>query len=175
DKGVPAGGRGGGGGRRGRDPGGRQAGAGEGGPAAGAAGGQPGPRAGPAMTTRITDSALYGHLWGTAEARAVLGEQGRLRGWLEVLAALARAQAAAGVIPPDAAALISESALSRVDLAYAAEQTRQSSHSMLGLIRALQQVLPPAAREYVYVGATVQDITDTATAVSQRRIGGIAW
>src|SRR5215471_3709085 len=127
------------------------------------------------MTTRITDSALYGYLWGTAEARAILGEEGRLRGWLEVLTALARAQADAGVIPPDAAALISESALSRADLAYAAEQTRQSSHSMLGLIRALQQVLPPAAREYVYVGATVQDITDTATAVSLRRIGGIAW
>src|SRR5262249_13670109 len=102
-------------------------------------------------------------------------EEGRLRGWLEVLTALARAQADAGVIPPDAAALISESALSRADLAYAAEQTRQSSHSMLGLIRALQQVLPPAAREYVYVGATVQDITATATAVSLRRIGGIAW
>src|SRR5215472_5815734 len=127
------------------------------------------------MTTRITDSALYGHLWGTAEARAILGEEGRLRGWLEVLTALARAQADAGVIPPDAAALISENALSRADLAYAAEQTRQSAHSMLGLIRALQQVLPPAAREYVYVGATVQDITDTATALSLRRIGGIAW
>src|SRR5215469_1299266 len=127
------------------------------------------------MTTRITDSALYGHLWGTAEARAILGEEGRLRGWLEVLAALARAQAAAGVIPADSAALISENALSRADLGYAAEQTRQSSHSMLGLIRALQQVLPPAAREYVYVGATVQDITDTATAAALRRIGGIAW
>ena len=128
------------------------------------------------MTTRIGDSALYGHLWGTAEARAILGEEGRLRGWLEVLAALARAQAAAAVIPPGAAELISEHALSgRADLAYAAEQTRQSSHSMLGLIRALQQVLPPAAREYVYVGATVQDITDTATALSLRRMGGIAW
>src|SRR5262252_189593 len=125
--------------------------------------------------TRVADSALYGHLWGTAEARAILGEEGRLRGWLEVLAALARAQAAAGVIPADSAALISENALSRADLGYAAEQTRQSSHSMLGLIRALQQVLPPAAREYVYVGATVQDITDTATAVALRRIGGIAW
>ena len=128
------------------------------------------------MTTRITDSALYGHLWGTEEARAILGEEGRLRGWLEVLAALARAQAAVGVIPPGAAELISGHALSgRADLAYAAEQTRQSSHSMLGLIRAVQQVLPPAAREYVYVGATVQDITDTATALSLRRIGGIAW
>ena len=60
--------------------------------------------------TRVTDSALYGHLWGTAEARAILGEEGRLAGWLEVLAALARAQAAAGLIPASAAALITSHA-----------------------------------------------------------------
>src|SRR6266516_1124829 len=58
----------------------------------------PGPTP-PAMSTRITDSVLYQHLWGTAESRAVLGEEGRLRGWLEVIVALARAQAAVGVIP----------------------------------------------------------------------------
>lgn len=32
------------------------------------------------MSTRITDSALYGHLWGTEETRAIFGEQGRLQG-----------------------------------------------------------------------------------------------
>jgi adenylosuccinate lyase len=128
------------------------------------------------MTTRITDSALYQHLWGTTEARDVLGEEGRLQGWLEVIVALARAQAATGVIPADAAAVIAEHARpGRLDLAYAAEQTRQTSHSMLGLIRALQAAVPDEARQYVYVGATVQDITDTATALALRRIGGIAW
>lgn len=127
-------------------------------------------------STRIADSELYQHLWGTAEARAVLGEEGRLGGWLEVIAALARAQAAAGVIPARAAELITQNARAdRLDLAYAAEQTRRTSHSMLGLIRALQQVLPPEAREHVYSGATVQDITDTWTAVAMRRIGGIVW
>ena len=45
------------------------------------------------MTDRITDSVLYRHLWGTDEARAVLGEEGRLAGWLEVITALARVQA----------------------------------------------------------------------------------
>jgi adenylosuccinate lyase len=128
------------------------------------------------MSTRITDSLFYQHLWGTAEARDVLGEEGRLRSWLEVIVALARAQAATGVIPAGAARLIAEHARpGRLDLEYAAEQTRQTSHSMLGLIRALQQVLPEEARQYVYVGATVQDITDTATAVALRRIGGIVW
>ena len=117
------------------------------------------------MSTRITDSPFYQHLWGTAEARDVLGEEGRLQGWLEVIVALARAQAATGVIPAGAARLIAEHARpGLLDLEYAAEQTRQTSHSMLGLIRALQEVLPEEARQYVYVGATVQDITDTATA-----------
>jgi adenylosuccinate lyase len=128
------------------------------------------------MTTRITDSAFYQHLWGTAEAREVLGEEGRLRGWLEVIVALAAAQAATGVIPAQAARLIAEYAQpGRLDLGYAAEQTRQTSHSMLGLIRALQEAMPDEARQYVYIGATVQDVTDTATAVTLRRIGGIVW
>jgi len=128
------------------------------------------------MTDRIADSALYRHLWGTEEARAVLGEDGRLRGWLEVLVTLARVQADAGLIPAAAARLIAEHARAdRIDLAYAAEQTRQSSHSMLGLIRAVQVVLPGEAREYVYTGATVQDVTDTWTALALRRIGGIVW
>src|SRR5499427_10922526 len=126
--------------------------------------------------TRVADSAMYGHLWGTAEARAILGEEGRLAGWLEVLAALARAQAAAGLIPASAAALITEHARPElIDIGYAAEQTRLASHSMLGLIRALQAALPTEAGEYVYVGATVQDITDTATALALRGIGSLAW
>ena len=126
--------------------------------------------------TRVADSALYGHLWGTAEARAILGEEGRLAGWLEVLAALARAQAAAGLIPAHAAALIAEHARPElIDVGYAAEQTRLASHSMLGLIRALQAALPADVGEYVYVGATVQDITDTATSLALRGIGSLAW
>ena len=128
------------------------------------------------VPTRITDSPFYQHLWGTAEARDVLGDEGRLRGWLEVIVALARAQAATGVIPGQAARLIAEHAQpGRIDLGYAAEQTRQTSHSMLGLIRALQEALPEEAREYVYVGATVQDVTDTWTALALRRIGAVVW
>jgi len=126
--------------------------------------------------TRIADSAFYAHLWGTAEARAILGEEGRLAGWLAVIAALARAQAAAGLIPARAAAVITEHARpDRIDVGYAAEQTRLASHSMLGLIRALRAALPGKAGEYVYVGATVQDVTDTATALALRGIGALAW
>ena len=93
-----------------------------------------------------------------------------------MITALARVQAEAGLIPVRAAELIAEHARAdRIDLAFAAEQTRQASHSMLGLIRALQAVLPEQARDYVYAGATVQDITDTWTALALRRIGGLVW
>ena len=77
---------------------------------------------------------------------------------------------------PARRALIAEHARTdRIDLDFAAEQTRQTSHSTLGLIRALPAVLPEEAREHVYTGATVQDITDTWTALAMRRIGGIVW
>ena len=39
------------------------------------------------MSTRITDSAMYQHLWGRPRARAVFEDEGRLQGWLEVLGA----------------------------------------------------------------------------------------
>jgi adenylosuccinate lyase len=128
------------------------------------------------MSTRITDSALYRHLWGTEETRAIFGEQGRLQGWLDVIAALARAQAAEGVIPAAAAQAIGEHAQAGlIDLDFAADQTRETSHSVLGLIRALQAVLPADAREYVYAGATVQDVTDTWTSLAIRRTGALVW
>ncbi|HEX4061846.1 MAG TPA: lyase family protein [Streptosporangiaceae bacterium] len=128
------------------------------------------------MSTRITDSGMYGHLWGTDETRAIFGERARLQGWLDVIAALARAQAAEGIIPAEAARLIGEHArVDLVDLELAAEQTRTTSHSTLGVIRALQAALPAEAREHVYTGATVQDITDTWTAQAIRACGAIVW
>src|SRR5262249_33855978 len=63
---------------------------------------------------------------------------------------------------------------SRLDLALIAEQTRATGHSTLGLIRALREVLPADAREWVYYGATVQDLSDTWFALVFRALGAIA-
>jgi adenylosuccinate lyase len=125
---------------------------------------------------RITDSQLYAHLWGTDELRAVFDERGRLQGWLDVLAALARAQAKLGIVPVESADAISEGAtVDRLDLAFVAEETRRTSHSTLGLIRGLQRVLPEAAAEHVYLGVTVQDVTDTWTVLALREVGRVVW
>ena len=125
---------------------------------------------------RIADSAMYAHLWGTPEVRAVFEERGRLQSWLDILAALARAQAAEGLIPADAAEQITAHArVELLDLDLVAEQTRATGHSTLGLIKALEKVLPPQAYQHIYVGATVQDLTDTWTAIALRRVGGYVW
>ena len=128
------------------------------------------------MGARLTDSALYAHLWGTDELRGVFDEGPRLQGWLDVLAALARAQADLGIIPEEAASAIAGSAsVELLDLAAVAEETRRTGHSTLGLIRGLQAVLPGEAREWLYYGATVQDITDTWSALAAKRVLGVAW
>jgi adenylosuccinate lyase len=126
--------------------------------------------------SRITDSALYGHLWGTDETRALFDEAARIQSWLEILAALAQAQSEAGVIPEGAAEAIAACArVERLDMELVQRETRETGHSTLGLIRGLQQVLPAGAREWVYYGATVQDLTDTWTALTMKRVGAIVW
>jgi adenylosuccinate lyase len=119
---------------------------------------------------------MYGHLWGTAAARAVFEERARLQAWLDILAALARAQAAEGLVPaPAAEAITAAGQVELLDLDLVAEQTRRSGHSTLGLIRALEHVLPADVHQHVYVGATVQDLTDTWSALALREISRQVW
>ena len=126
-------------------------------------------------TAHPADSRVYGHLWTTPEASALFTDEGRTQAWLDILAALAQAQADVGLVPRAAADAISAHAdASRLDLALVAEQTRATGHSTLGLIRALREVLPADAREWVYYGATVQDLSDTWFALVFRALGAIA-
>lgn len=126
------------------------------------------------MSAHPADSRLFGHLWGTAESRALLDDEGRVTAWLEILATLAQAQADVGLVPEDAARAIREHAqLALIDLALVAEETRASGHSAMGLIRALRATLPEDTREWVYYGATVQDLSDTWAALICRAIGDI--
>ena len=128
------------------------------------------------MVSRLTDSQLYAHLWGTEELRAIFEEQARLQGWLDVLVALAQTQSELGIIPTEAARAIAQNAsVDRLDLDFVASETRNTGHSTLGLIHGLQQVLPAHAREWVYYGATVQDISDTWTAMAMKQVGAILW
>jgi adenylosuccinate lyase len=120
-------------------------------------------------------SAVYAHLWSTPEVEALLGDEGRLASWLDILAALARAQGELGLIPAEAADEIARRALvENLDLEYVVNQTRVTEHSTLGLIRGVQRVVSPEAGEWFCYGATVQDVSDTWAALIMREVGRIA-
>lgn len=126
------------------------------------------------MSVFLGDSTVYGHQWATDEARGILGEEARFASWLEILACLAEAQAELGLIPAGAARAVREEAgRMELDLERIAARTRATSHSTLGLIDELRLRLPEPAREWVYWGATVQDLSDTWTALVMRRVGDL--
>ncbi len=127
------------------------------------------------MDAHLIDSAIFGHGWSTPESREVFSEAGRTARWLTVLKALASAQADMGIIPASSAQAIESLDATKLDFGRIAEGTRRTSHSTLGLISELQRHLPEAAREHVYYGVTVQDITDTSAALEIQEITGAAW
>src|SRR6188472_3449550 len=98
----------------------------------------------------LADSVVYGHLWATDEVRALFDDRGRTQLWLDIVAALAAAQAELGLIPEAAARDIAAHAdVDRLDLAAVGEETRRSGHSTLGLIRVLQRSLGDEGRAWV--------------------------
>ena len=126
------------------------------------------------MSAHLTDSAVFGHLWGTDETRAMFSDEGRIRSWLDLLGTLAEAQADAGLVPRQAAESILEAVTDWLpDLDEVGELTRATGHSTLGLIRVLERRLPEEAREWVYYGATVQDLSDTWSALVMRQMTDI--
>lgn len=127
------------------------------------------------MDAHLIDSSVFGDHWSTEFSRSLFAERSRLARWLDVIAALARAQAGLGIIPSTSATAITQLRAQDIDIARVAEGTRETAHSTLGLIRELQRLLPETAREDVYVGATVQDITDTAAALEMAEIGQFIW
>lgn len=128
------------------------------------------------MPTHIIDSPIYGDAWNTDEMRAIFDDVPRLQGWLDVIAALAEAQAELGIIPAEALPEIRR--VCRVELLDMAALQRayaETGHSTLGLINELKQLCSGPAGEWIYYGATVQDISDSYTAAALRKVWAIVF
>jgi len=126
------------------------------------------------MPVHLIDSLIYQNSWGTPELRALFDDVPRTRSWLEILAVLAETQAEFGLIPPDAARSVATTCRTvELDNAFFEEVRagfEATNHSTLGLISAIQWRCPGNSGEWVYYGATVQDITDTWTALVLRQV-----
>jgi adenylosuccinate lyase len=127
------------------------------------------------VDAHLIDSEIFGHQWSTPHSRAIFAESSRVRRWLEVVIALAEAQAEVGIIPAGSAAAIAGLRDRELDVAAIAESTRATSHSTLGLIQVLRTMLPADAAEHVYYGTTVQDISDTAQVLEIGDVASLLW
>jgi 3-carboxy-cis,cis-muconate cycloisomerase len=113
----------------------------------------------------VSSTALLGPLFASEAMTAVFSDHGRLQGMLDFEAALAQAEAEAGLIPTAAAAPIAAAAQAeRFDVAALARQTAESGIPSIPLIKQLTALVAakdPAAARFVHWGATSQDVMDT--------------
>ncbi|BDV36221.1 adenylosuccinate lyase (plasmid) [Methylocystis iwaonis] len=127
------------------------------------------------MDAHMIDSKIFGHRWSTPESHEIFGETARVARWLEVIVTLAEAQAECGIIPVAAAEDIGALRGAELPLDRIAERTRSTGHSTLGMIQTLRELLPATSSEYVYFGATVQDVSDTAQVLEMKAGGALLW
>jgi adenylosuccinate lyase len=116
------------------------------------------------MASHIIDFEIYGDGWSTAEMRAVFDEKVRFQRWLDIEAALARAQSRHGVIPEEAALEISKNArLELIGMDELKTEYRKTQHSLMPLIKGLGNLCQGQCGQFVHYGPTTQDIEDTGT------------
>lgn len=121
-----------------------------------------------ALASTVFDSVLFRDMFGTPAMRAVFADESLVGRYLEVEAALARAQARAEVIPAEAAEAIARASRTIViDFDALRQQTEIVGYPILPLVRQLSAAAGEAGR-YVHWGATTQDIMDTATVLQLR-------
>ncbi|PZM97123.1 MAG: 3-carboxy-cis,cis-muconate cycloisomerase, partial [Actinobacteria bacterium] len=112
------------------------------------------------------DVGLLSPVRAASAVEAATGDTAFLQAMLDAEAALARAQAALGVVPASAAAAVAAAAdASAFDLPGLAARARAGGNPVIPLVADLTAAVAardPEAARYVHLGATSQDILDTA-------------
>ncbi len=97
------------------------------------------------------------------EMTPVFDEENKLRKWMEVEVALAKAHAKLGHIPKEAPPAI-EAGMEKVKLERAREIEAEIHHDLMAMVRALAEQSGRYGG-YIHIGSTSYDIEDTATAL----------
>jgi adenylosuccinate lyase len=107
--------------------------------------------------------------YGRPKMKGIFEEETRLQRLLNVEAALARAEAKVGLIPREAAAEIAAKATTKhVSVKRVEELERETRHDLMAVVLALTEACAGNAGKYVHLGATSNDIQDSATALQLR-------
>jgi 3-carboxy-cis,cis-muconate cycloisomerase len=121
------------------------------------------------MSINPADSQIFGTLYGTQEMRELFSDRAHLQLMLDVEAALVRAESKLGLVPAQIAETITKAAsVENVRLDYIADSTRKVGYPVVGLVKELGRVAGDEAARYVHLGATTQDILDTALVLQLR-------
>jgi 3-carboxy-cis,cis-muconate cycloisomerase len=122
------------------------------------------------MSTSL--SPLLAPMLSSAAMRGVCDDMASLQNMLDFEAALARAEAAAGVIPASAAGPITSACRAEsFDIAALADAATKAGNLAIPLVKALTANVAKsdaAAARYVHWGATSQDVIDTAAMLGLR-------
>jgi 3-carboxy-cis,cis-muconate cycloisomerase len=117
-----------------------------------------------------SDGALFGGIYARGAVAAEVSDRAWLQAMLDVEAALARACAAESLIPGLAADEIASACRAEAfDMAALGRAAADSATPVVALVKALRAAVSEPAREHVHLGATSQDISDTAMMLVARR------
>ena len=121
------------------------------------------------MASHMVDSVLFKDQFGTEEMRRIFDDRNLLQRWMDVEAALARAEAAVGLIPDSAAEEISRRCeADLLDVEAIKRGIDETSHPIVPFLHAYQAVCGKEAGEYLHWGATTQDIIDSGMVLQIR-------
>ena len=121
------------------------------------------------MPSIVISSELWGSMFGTEAMRALFSDRAMVQRYLDVEAALARAQGKLGIIPATAAAAISSVAdVERIDRARLSARTQVVGYPILPLVEQLSDWAEGGLGQFSHWGATTQDIMDTADVLQMR-------
>lgn len=116
------------------------------------------------MPSTYLDSAVFRDIFTTPAMRQVWSDENRVQKYLNVEAALARAQAKLKIIPQEACdEIVKHCSADKMDFARLKEATERIGYPVLPVVQQLVKLCRDKLGEWSHWGATTQDVTDTAT------------
>lgn len=121
------------------------------------------------MPALVLQSKLFGEMFGSDAMRALFQDEALVGRYLDVETALARAQAALGIVPADAAQAITAAAsVDHIDWDRLQARTQIVGYPILPLVEQLVEWVDGGKGQFAHWGATTQDIMDTADVLQIR-------
>ncbi|MGI9387541.1 MAG: lyase family protein, partial [Methyloligellaceae bacterium] len=121
------------------------------------------------MPSVVIGSKIFGEMFGTKKMCRIFSDERTVQRYLDVEAALARAQAKIGIVPIEASDAISRNAqVEKVDWDRLSQRSEIVGYPILPLVEQFSEWVEDGLGQWCHWGATTQDIMDTADVLQIR-------